>query len=141
MAQCLAEKFTAFHGIIGKIREQLHLYHHVADVSPLPTALISSEGYNVYTNLAYQHMLECSEGELLNHGWEQFTHPADVLPVRTAWFDFVRDLTRDRFRCGMRFITKKSKHTLNVSVSAARIPGDGFVAFIIPCDTEWTLTS
>lgn len=76
MAQCLAEKFTAFHGIIGKIREQLHLYHHVADVSPLPTALISSEGYNVYTNLAYQHMLECSEGELLNHGWEQFTPTA-----------------------------------------------------------------
>lgn len=133
LAQRLAEKFAAFHDVIGEIREQLHRYRHVAKVSPMPTALISRQGHNVYTNSAYHQMLECSPDELLDQGWEQFTHPDDLPAVRKNWFAFVNN-SENHFRCGMRFVTKVSKHTLPVTVAAARIPGDGFVAYIIPCD-------
>lgn len=134
LAQRLAEKFTSFHGVIGEIREQLHLYRHVAEISPLPTVLISREGHNVYTNTAFYRMLECSDDELLDQGWEQFTHPDDVDAVRKKWFEFVHDYDKLRFQCEMRFITKESKLLIAVTAAAARIPGDGFVAFIIPCD-------
>lgn len=135
MAQRLAEKFASFHDRIGEIREQLHLYRHVAEVSPLPTALISREGHNVYTNTAYQMMLECSEDELLDQGWEQFTHPDDLPAVREAWFKFVSDPDASpRFKREMRFITKKNKRVLFTVAAAARIPNDGFVAFVIPCE-------
>lgn len=133
MAQRLAEKFAEFHGVIHEIREQLHSYRHIAEVSPLPTALISREGHNVYTNQAYQIMLECSDEELLNQGWENFCHPDDLAATLKAWFGFVHG-TADHFHCDMRFITKESKRVLQTQVAAARIPNDGFVAFLLPCD-------
>lgn len=134
LAQRLAEKFASFHGAIDEIRDQLHLYRHVAEISPLPTALISRDGHNVYTNSAYQRMLECSPDELLDQGWEQFTHPDDVEAVRKAWFDFVNNQNEDRFRHEIRFISKESRNVIAATAAAARIPGDGFVAFVIPCD-------
>lgn len=79
-------------------------------------------------------MLECSADELLDQGWEQFTHPDDLETVRRAWFEFVNKPDRERFRHPMRFITKHSKQIVAVTAAAAHIPGDGFVAFVIPCD-------
>ena len=133
LALRLAEKFTSFHGVIDEIREQLHSYRQVAEISPLPTALISREGHNVYTNEAYQFMLECDADELLDQGWEQFVHPEDLETIRTAWFAFVNDHERDRFSHEMRFVTKHSRQVITVTAAAARIPNDGFVAFVSPC--------
>jgi PAS domain-containing protein len=99
LAAQIAKSFTSLHRRIDEIEIQLRNYKAVADISPIPVALISKDDHtNVYANPAYAKMVECDVVELLGDSWTHFHHPEDLAPLLAAWRTFLSS-PEAAFRC------------------------------------------
>ena len=132
LAVQVAKSFSSLHRRIDEIETQLQNYRAVADISPIPVALISSNDHtNVYANPAYAELMECQVVELLGDGWTHFHHPEDLAPLLAAWRNFLTTEEDIAFRWRGRYVSKKGKVIMTRSF-ATKLPDGGSVMFIVP---------